>query len=57
MQLEDKKIAGRIAAQTIKTQHTATIESPLDRASAFAERTADERQMQASQFYAPVGGG
>jgi hypothetical protein len=57
MQLEDKKIAGRIAAQTIKDKHQATIESPLDRASSFAERTADERQMQASQFYAPTGGG
>ena len=57
MQLEDKKIAGRIAANTIKTTHGATIESPLDRAASFAERTADERAMQASQFYAPVGGG
>jgi hypothetical protein len=56
MQLEDKKIAGRIAANTIKQTHTATIESPLDRAASFAERTADERQMQASQFYAPTGG-
>jgi hypothetical protein len=57
IQLEDKKIAGRIAAQTIKQTHQATIESPLERASSFAERTADERNMQASQFYAPTGGG
>jgi len=51
MQLEDKKIAGRIATQTIKQTHQAAIESPLDRAASFAERTADERQMQGSQYY------
>jgi hypothetical protein len=57
MQLEDKKISGRIAAQTLKTTHQAAVESPLDRAASFAERTADERSMQASQFYAPVSAG
>jgi hypothetical protein len=57
LQLEDKKISGRIAAQTVKDTHQATIESPLDRASSFAERTADERAMQQSQFYAPTGAG
>jgi hypothetical protein len=57
LQLEDKKIAGGIARDTIKQTHKAAVESPLDRASAFAERTADERQMQGSQFFAPVGGG
>ena len=58
LQLEDKKIAGRIATNTIKQTHQATIESPLDRAASFAERTADEREMQGSQFFAPtsVGG-
>jgi hypothetical protein len=56
LQLEDKKIAGRIATNTVKSTHQATIESPLDRAASFAERTADERGMQASQFYAPTGG-
>ena len=58
MQLEDRKISGRIAATAVKTAHTAAVESPLDRAASFAERTADERQMQASPFYAPtaVGG-
>jgi hypothetical protein len=56
MQLEDKKIAGRIAAKSIDTTHQTLVQSPLDRASSFAERTADEREMQASQFYAPVGG-
>ena len=58
LQLEDKKIAGRIATQTIKQTHQAAVESPLDRAASFAERTADERQMQGSQFFAgsPVGG-
>jgi hypothetical protein len=57
MQLEDKKISGRIAAQTVKSATGKLIESPLDRASSFAERTADEREMQASQFYGPSGGG
>ena len=57
MQMEDKKIAGRMAVNTVKDTHKASIESPLDRAASFAERTADERQMQASQFYAPTGGG
>ena len=57
LQLEDKKIAGRIATNTIKETHGAAIQSPLDRAASFAERTADERQMQQSQFYAPTGGG
>jgi hypothetical protein len=58
MQLEDKKIAGRIAAKSINTVHQAAVESPLDRASSFAERTADERAEQGSQFFAPsaVGG-
>jgi hypothetical protein len=57
MQLEDKKISGRIAAQTVKDSSKKLIESPLDRASSFAERTADERAMQASQFYGTSGGG
>lgn len=58
MALEDKKIAGRIAAKSINTVHAAAVESPLDRAASFAERTADERGMQGSQFFAPssVGG-
>ena len=51
LQLEDKKIAGRIATQTIKDTHQAAIESPLDRAASFAERTADERKIQGSQYY------
>jgi hypothetical protein len=54
--LEDKKIAGRIATNTIKQTHEATVQSPLQRAASFAERTADERAMQASAFYAPTGG-
>ena len=56
MQLEDKKIAGRIAAKSIDTTHSAMVQSPIDRAASFAERTADERQMQSSQFFAPTGG-
>jgi hypothetical protein len=55
MALEDKKIAGRIAAKTVGATHQQMLESPLDRAASFAERTADERAMQGSQFYAPVG--
>lgn len=57
LQLEDKKIAGRIATKTISQTHKIATESPLDRAAAFAERTADEHQMAQSQFFAPVGGG
>jgi alanyl-tRNA synthetase len=57
MELEDKKIAGRIAAKSIETTHKPLVESPLDRAAAFAERTQDERTMQQTPFYAPVGGG
>lgn len=58
MQLEDRKIAGRIAVNTVKQIHGAAVETPLDRASSFAERTADERQMQSAPFFAPtsVGG-
>lgn len=51
MELEDKKIAGRIAAKTVDTTHKTLVQSPLERAAAFAERTADERTMQASQFF------
>jgi hypothetical protein len=56
-QLEDKKIAGRVAVNTIKTAHGAAVESPLDRAASFAERTADERTMQATPFFAGVNAG
>ena len=55
--LEDKKIAGRIAVNAVKTTHDAAVESPLDRASSFAERTADERTEQTSPFFAPVSAG
>jgi hypothetical protein len=57
LQMEDKKIAGRVAVNTIKDTHQKALQSPVDRAAAFAERTADEREMQGSQYYAPVGGG
>jgi hypothetical protein len=56
MQLENQKIQGRIAAKAVDTTHAKLIESPLDRASAFAERSADERQMQSSQFFGNPGG-
>ena len=57
-QLEDKKIAGRIATQAVKQTHQAAVESPLDRAASFAERVADERTMQATPFFSQqsVGG-
>ena len=57
MELEDKKIAGRIAAKSVDTTHKTLIESPLERAASFAERTQDERAMQNSQFYGTSGGG
>jgi hypothetical protein len=56
MELEDKKISGRVAVDTIGTTHKTLVESPLERAAAFAERTNDERTMQNSGFYAPTGG-
>lgn len=58
MQIEDRKIAGRIAINAIDKQHGAAVEAPLERAASFAERTADERTMQASPFFAgsAVGG-
>jgi hypothetical protein len=57
MELENMKIHGRITTQAVKDQGKALIESPLDRASSFAERTADERAMQSSQYYGTSGGG
>jgi hypothetical protein len=57
MELEDKKIAGRIASKSVDTTHKTLVQSPLERAASFAERTADERTMQNSQFFAPQGGG
>jgi hypothetical protein len=57
MELEDKKISGRIAAKSVGEANKHLIESPLQRAGSFAQRVADERQMQASQFYGPAGGG
>lgn len=56
MELEDKKISGRMANQAVKDQHQKLIESPLERAAAFAERVADERTMQSTPFFqAPTG--
>lgn len=56
MELEDRKIAGRIATKAVDTTHKTAVQSPLERAASFAERTADERQMQATPFFAPTGG-
>jgi hypothetical protein len=57
MQLEDKKIAGRIAARSIDNTHKTLVESPLERAASFAERTADTHAINSSQFFGPSGGG
>ena len=51
MQLEDRKISGRIAVNAIKQTHGAAVQTPLDRAGSFAERTADERTMQETPFF------
>src|SRR5437660_11059110 len=45
MQLEDKKIAGRIASKAIDTTHKPAVQSPLERAASFAQRVADERKL------------
>jgi hypothetical protein len=57
MELEDQKIKGRITAQTVKDSNQKLIESPLERAASFAQRVADERRIQSSQFYGSSGGG
>jgi hypothetical protein len=54
MQLEDLKIKGRIATQAVKQQGQKLIESPLEHATALAERMSDEHAMQGSQYF---GGG
>jgi hypothetical protein len=55
MELEDMKIKGRIANTTVADQHGKLIESPLERAASFAERTADERNMQQSPYFLGTG--
>ena len=57
MALEDKKIAGRIAVDAVDKTHKTVIESPLERAASFAERTADTHAINASQYFGPSGGG
>ena len=57
MALEDKKIAGRIAVDAVDKTHKTLIESPLERAASFAERTADTHAINASQYFGPSGGG
>ncbi len=37
--------------KAIDKQHSKLIDSPLERASSFAQRVADERTMQGSQYY------
>jgi hypothetical protein len=57
MDMEDKKIQGRIVVDAVDKSHKAAIEAPLERALSFAQRTADERTMQGSQFFGAAGGG
>lgn len=57
LQLEDKKIAGRVAVNAIKQTHNAAVNTPIDRAASFAERVADERTMQQTPFFQVPGGG
>jgi hypothetical protein len=56
MELEDEKISGRIATKAIDKQHGKLIDSPLERASNFAQRVQDERTIQGSQYYDGQGG-
>jgi hypothetical protein len=51
MQLEDQKIEGRVAVQTLKQQGKQLVESPLDRAASIAQRMADTNAMNQSQFF------
>jgi hypothetical protein len=54
LQLEEVKIKGRIAAKTIDKAATHLVASPDDRASALAQRAADERAINQSQFFGSV---
>ena len=51
MELEDEKISGRIASKAIEKQHGKLIDSPLERAAAFAQRLQDENNIRNSQYY------
>lgn len=51
LQMEDKKIAGRVAVKAIGNLHESAVKTPIERATEFAERTADERTMQASPLF------
>jgi hypothetical protein len=57
MELEDRKGQIRIAAKSVDSAGKKLIESPLERASSFAQRVADERAIQGSQFYGSSPGG
>jgi hypothetical protein len=51
MQLEDQKIEGRLATTALKQQGAQIIQSPLERATNFAERAADRNAMAESPFF------
>jgi hypothetical protein len=46
-----------MAVDAVDKTHKSVIESPLDRAASFAERTADTHAINSSQFFGPSGGG
>lgn len=54
MQLEEMKIQGRIAAKTVDRSAQHMVASPSERAMALAQRAADERSINASQYYGGV---
>lgn len=49
--MEDKKIAGRMAVNAVKDTHKAIVQAPLDRAALYAQRDADQKAMQGSQYF------
>ena len=57
MELQNQKDQARIASKSIDAAGKKLIESPLERASSFAQRVADERGIQGSQFYGSSPGG
>jgi hypothetical protein len=51
VELEDMKINGRIAAESVKNQGKKLIESPLQRAISYAQRSADRDAINSSPYF------
>jgi len=51
MEMEDKKISGRMAVNAADNLHKAAIQSPTERALKFAERVANERTLEQTPFF------